>query len=82
MSTSQFFAKTPKKSLKKEAEPSQSQIDVLSDTESVSMEDDWEQVVRIEVNQWLAQHGPKLFALETSKHLAREAKRNNLRQLR
>lgn len=82
MSVTTFFPKTPRKTIKKDAIPSQTQDASLSDTEELSMEDEYEQVVRVEVQDWLAQHGSKLFALAASQYLAREAKRKNLRELR
>lgn len=38
------------------------------------MDQDTEDFIIQETQDWLAQHGPKLFALETSKFLAAEAK--------
>ena len=56
-----------------------------SSTEDMSedaMDPDIEICLRKECRDWLALHGAKLFALETSKYLAAEAKRKNLRSVR
>ncbi len=51
--------------------------------DSVDMQkEEYEFIVRTETKEWLALHGPKLFALETSKFLAQEAKKKNLRSNR
>lgn len=44
--------------------------------------EEFELIVRTETKEWLALHGTKLFALETSKFLATEAKKKNLRSVR
>lgn len=46
--------------------------------EAIAIED----MVRNETQNWLAFHGPKLFALEASKFNAQEAKKKNLRSIR
>lgn len=64
--------KPPRKSLKAIEE-----IDTdTSSTEELDaiMDQDTEDFIIQETQNWLAQHGPKLFALETSKFLAAEAK--------
>jgi len=43
------------------------------------MDSDIEQCLREETQLWLSTHGPKLFALESSKFLAAESKRKNIR---
>ncbi len=43
--------------------------------EDVPVIDEIEEYVREEVGLWLANHGSKLFSLETSKFLATEAKK-------
>lgn len=56
-----------------------------SSTEDMSedgMDPDVEICLRKECRDWLDLHGAKLFALETSKYLAAEAKRKNLRSIR
>lgn len=40
---------------------------------------EWEFIVREETKEWLAMHGAKLFALESSKFLATESKRKALK---
>lgn len=44
--------------------------------------EEFELIVRTETKDWLALHGTKLFSLETSKFLASEAKKKNLRSNR
>jgi len=51
----------------------------MSDNE---MDPGIEALVRDEVQLWLASHGTKLFGLETSKFLANESKRKNIRSAR
>jgi len=53
-----------------------------SSTEEMDAQDEWEFIVREETKEWLAMHGSKLFALESSKYFAAEAKKKNLRGLR
>lgn len=57
-----------------------------STTEEIDMESAMdpaiEDCVRDETQKWLALHGPKLFALESSKYLAAESKRKNIRGYR
>jgi len=53
--------------------------DSCSSTEEVDNYDEFETIVREEAKAWLAMHGAKLFGLETSKYLAVEAKKKNLR---
>lgn len=43
---------------------------------------EWEEMVRKEAQAWLDEHGTKLFALESSKFLVREARKKNLRSAR
>lgn len=58
----------------------------LSSTESIgdaSMDDEtadriYEETLRNEIQHWLSNHGTHLFALETTKFLAREQRRENL----
>jgi len=52
-----------------------------SETEEMG-DDDWEQLIKEEIKDWLDLHGAKLFGLEASKYLAAEAKKKNLRGLR
>lgn len=56
--------------------PSQSTED--STQSSASDHPALEDVVREEVQEWLALHASKLFALETSKYLATQSKRKSL----
>lgn len=51
--------------------------DSTSDTEV--LDDEYEWVIRETVQNWLDIHGAKLFALETSKFLATEARKKNLK---
>lgn len=41
--------------------------------------EEWECIVREETKEWLAMHGAKLFALESSKFMATEQKRKALK---
>lgn len=43
---------------------------------------DWEDHIKQGVEEWLAMHGPKLFALEASKFLAKEQRKKDLRSIR
>lgn len=43
---------------------------------------EWEELVRKETQAWLDEHGTKLFALESSKFLVKEARKKNLRSVR
>lgn len=78
--------KSPRKTEKKKDETPVMALDVSSTSQSsemstVSSETDrpaLEDVVREEVQEWLAIHGSKLFALETSKYLATAHKRQSL----
>lgn len=45
-------------------------------------QEEWETLVREETQAWLALHGAKLFALETSKFNAAAARSKNLRSHR
>lgn len=45
-------------------------------------DEDMDDLIKEETQNWLALHGPKLFALECSKFLSRERKRQDLRKLR
>jgi len=54
-----------------------------SSTEEMETEDElFESLIRQEIKDWLALYGNKLFGLESSKFLAAEAKKKNLRGLR
>lgn len=53
-----------------------------STSETEIMDEETELIIRDGVQNWLAIHGPKLFALEASKYLATEAKKKNLRSNR
>lgn len=78
-------AKTPNIFRAKSVKPHDVSSEELTSTEEISVEDDevqMEATMRRAVKDWLDLHGTKLFALESSKYLAREAKRKNLRQLR
>lgn len=50
------------------------EVDNTDDADS-----EWEFIVREETKEWLAMHGAKLFALESSKFLATESKRKALK---
>lgn len=41
-----------------------------------------EGVIREETQKWLAMHGPKLYALEASKHFAIQERKRNLRTIK
>lgn len=61
------------------------EADEVSTTEELSVDEEdttLEETITRSVQQWLDLHGTKLFNLEASKFIAREAKRNALRQLR
>jgi len=64
----------------------QNAMSITSSTSSTEELDhnleEWEALVRQETKEWLALHGPKLFALEASKFHAQEAKKKNLRSNR
>jgi len=55
--------------------------DSISTTEELSMEEDSfkEAIFREEVTQWLALNGKALFALETSRFLAKERKSHSVK---
>lgn len=61
------------------------EVDECSTTDDLSLSDEdrtAETTARELITAWLDLHGTKLFALESSKFIAREAKRKNLQQLR
>lgn len=77
--------KPPRKVLR-EIQPHNFKSESSSSSEEESTMDlaaeEWEAIVRDEVKEWLSLHGTKLFALESSKFLAAEAKRKNIRSIR
>jgi len=79
MSTCFGKFKAPRKLEKDEIEIEAS--DSISTTEELSMEEDSfkEAIFREEVAQWLALNGKALFALETSRFLAKERKSHSVK---
>lgn len=57
-------------------------VSSASSTESMDEDDYTEAAVRDEIQQWLSKHGKALFALESSKFLSAEKRRESIKSRR
>lgn len=81
------FTPPRKVSVLKEKFPNSDRIEIedsgscstTEDMQEDEMDSVTEELIRDEAQNWLAIHGPKLFALESSKFLVAEAKRKTVR---